>query len=204
MKTTPRTILLLVAIGFAVGATGDRLLMRETVTAYAQERRNTPVLIIGSESVSVGMPRDTVVAKFAGKYKLLPIDGSSDLSRPTGSLMIMQKDDPIGVISFRDGKLINAERAWGSFYSADGIDGLWTALDGALSQPLALNTWLTVQIRRSQVETPQMGARTIEIRFAERTIQLQKGRSDGPYAAAGGGPHHETYSVSEILPFSLF
>lgn len=212
MKISKQTILL-VAIGFAVGVTGDRLVMRETVTVYAQEQRNTPALIIGSETVSVGMPRESVIAKFAGKYKFLPFDGLTtgagalrgplELSRLTGSVMIIQKDDDlIGVITFRDGKLINAEREWGSFYSTDGIDGLWTALDGALSQQLGLSNWFTVQIRRAQFETPQMGLRTIDIRFPEKTIQLQKGRSEG-VAAGAPGAHAETYSVSEIMPFPL-
>jgi hypothetical protein len=112
-----RESIFLIAIGCAAGVIGDRLLMRKGVTVYAQEQKNTPVLTMGSESVSIGMPRETVLARFADKYKLLPFDGSSDLSRTSGTLIVMQKDDLIGTISFRDGKLINAERAWGSFYT---------------------------------------------------------------------------------------
>lgn len=78
MRTPKHTILLIAIMSFAVGATTDRLLMRKAMTVYAQEQRLKPVLTIGSESVSVGMPKDTVVAKFAGKYNLLP----PDLPRP--------------------------------------------------------------------------------------------------------------------------
>jgi hypothetical protein len=116
----------------------------------------------------------------------------------------MEKEDVIGTVSFRNGKLINAERDWGSFFSKDDIDGLWTALNGALAQELPLNTWLPVQIRRTEVETPQMGSRTIDIRFADRTIQLQKGRSEGSPATPNGNTHYDTYSASEVLPSPLF
>jgi hypothetical protein len=152
------------------------------------------------------MSQAAVIAKFSGKYKykLVPADPASDLSSPTGGVLIMQGEDVLGTVSFRNGKIINAERDWGSFYSKNGIDGLWTALSGALAQELPLNTWLPVQIRRIEVETPQMGSRTIDIRFADRTIQLQKGRSEGPPATPNGNTHYETYSVSEVLPFPLF
>lgn len=203
MKISKQTILV-AAIGVAVGVTGDRLLMRDPVAVYAQQQRNPPVLVIGSESVSVGMPRDAVIARFAGKYELLPFSGSKeDLSHPTGTVIIAQKDDTIGVVTFKDGKLINAEREWATFFSAGGIDKLWVALDGALSQQLELNKWLTVQIRSAQLEVPEMGARMIDIRFPERTIRLQKDHSEGVSAGAPGA-HAETYSVSEIMPFPLF
>jgi hypothetical protein len=196
----PKRAILFVAMGFAAGGITDRLLVRDTTVVHAQRQR-TSVLIIGGESVSVGMPRDSVVVKFAEKYDILPAGGGSE------SLFVLEKNstkgnsgDAVGVLNFVRGKLVSAERDWGSFYSKDGIDGLWTSLDGALSQQLELNNWSTVQIRRTQVETPQMGLRTIAIRFPERTIQLQKGRSEG--AAAGApGAHVETYSVSEIIPF---
>lgn len=173
-----RTVVLIV-LTFAVGVASDRLLLRETATVHAQDR--TPALVIGSETVSVGMSQAAVIAKFVGKYtyKLVPFDPAKDLSSPTGTVIIMEKEDVIGTVSSRNGRLINAERDWGSFFSKDDIDGLWTALNGALAQELPLNTWLPVQIRRTEVETPQMGSRTIDIRFADRTIQLQKGRSEG-------------------------
>ena len=197
-----RTVFLIV-LTFAVGVASDRLLMRETATVHAQDRGSAPTLIIGSETVSVGMSQAAVIAEFSGKYKLAPGDPSSDLSSPTGGVFIMQGEDVLGTVSFRNGKLINAERDWGSFYSKDGIDGLWTALNGALAQELPLNAWLPVQVRRTEVEIPQMGSRTIDIRFADRTVQLQKGRSEGPPATPNGKTHYETYSVSEVLPFPL-
>jgi hypothetical protein len=198
-----RTVLLVV-LAFTVGVASDRLLLRETATAYAQDRRSPPALIIGSETVSVGMSQASVIAKFSGKYKLVPFDPASDLSSPTGGVIIMQKEDVIGTVNFRNGKLINAQRDWGAFYSKDGIDRLWTALDGVLAQELPLNTWLPVQIRRTEVETPQMGSKTIDIRFADRTVQLQKGRAEGPPATPNGNTHYETYSVREVLPVPLF
>jgi hypothetical protein len=199
MKLSERTILL-VALGFVAGAVADRLIIRDAVVVHGQQ--HTTVLIIGGVSVSIGMPRDSVVAKFAESYELLPAGGGSE------SLFVLEKPssktnsgDVVGVLNFLGGKLVNAERSWGAFYSKDGIDGLWTALDGALSQQFGLNDWLTVQIRRTQVETPQVGSRTIDIRFPERTIQLQKGRSEG--LSGAHRDHAETYSVSEIIPFPL-
>jgi hypothetical protein len=193
----------LVVLALAVGAASDRLLMRETATVHAQDRRDAPTLIIGSETVSVGMSQAAVIAMFSGKYRLLPGDPASGLASPTGGVFIMQNDDVVGTVGFRNGKLINAEREWGAFYSKDGIDGLWTALDGALTQQLPPGRWLPAQIRRAEVETPRMGSRTIDIRFADRTIELQKGRSEGPPATASGSTHYETYSVSEVLPSPL-
>jgi hypothetical protein len=197
-----RTVFLIV-LTFAVGVVSDRLLIRETATVHAQDQQSTPTLIIGSETVSVGMSQAAVIAKFSGKYKLMPADPSSGLSSPTGGVFIMQKEDVIGTVSFRNGKLINAEREWGTIYGNEGIDQLWTALDGALAQRLPLNTWSPVKIRRAEFETPQMGSRTIDMRFADRTIELQKGRSEGPPATRNGSTHYETYSVSEVLPFPL-
>jgi hypothetical protein len=194
-----RTVFLVV-LAFAVGIASDRLLVQEMATVHAQDRRSAPTLIIGSETVSVGMSQAAVIAKFSGKYKLMPCDPTSDLSSPTGGVFIMQKEDVIGVVNFKNGKLINAERDWGTFYSKDGIDGLWTALDGALAQQLPVNAWLPVQIRRTEFETPQTGSKIIDIRFADRTIELQKGRAEGPPAST----HYETYSVNEVLPFPLF
>jgi hypothetical protein len=49
----------------------------------------------------------------------------------------IQKEDVIGTVGFRNGKLINAERARGTLYGNEGIDQLWTALDGALAQQLS-------------------------------------------------------------------
>jgi hypothetical protein len=199
-----KSSIILVAIGFAVGMTSNRLLMHETATVHAQDKRSaqssTPTLVIGDQTVSVGMPQAAVIAKFSGKYKLISTDPSRDLFTPTEGMLIMRNDnDVIGSIGFRDGKLINAQRDWGSFYSKEGIDRLWAALDGALSQQVPRNTWLPIQIRRTELEAPQIGARTIDMRFADRTIQLQKGRSEGPPA----NTVYETYSVSEVLPFPL-
>lgn len=198
----PKRAILFVAISFVAGGITDRLLVRDATMVRAQQQP-TSVLIIGGESVSVGMPRDSAVAKFAERYDILPAGGGSE------SLFVLEKNsasrnsgDVLGVLNFVRGKLVSAERDWGAFYSKDGIDGLWTSLDGALSQQLELNNWSTVQIRRTQVETPQVGSRTIDIRFPERTIQFQKGRSER--AAAGApGAHVQTYSVSEIIPFPL-
>ena len=194
-----KRILLFVSFGFVAGAITDRLLIRDAVLVYAQQ--GTSALTMGGESVSIGMSRDSVLAKFAEKYEILPFPGSE-------AVMVSEKSssktnasgNPIGTLIFSRGKLINAERDWGAYYSKDGIDGLWTALDDALSQEVGLNNWLTVQIRRAQIETPQIGVRTIDIRFPERTIQLQKGRTEGT-AAGAPGAHAETYSVSEIIPF---
>ena len=76
-----RTVFLVV-LAFAVGVGGDRLLLRQTATVHAQDRRSTPALTIGSETVSVGMSQAAVIAKFFGKYtyKLLPLDPASNLS----------------------------------------------------------------------------------------------------------------------------
>jgi len=98
-------------------------------------------------------------------------------------------------LNFQAGKLQNAEADWGAFYSKDGIDEFWTAFDGVLSHQARLNNWQNIQIRRFELETPQSGLRTIDIRFPDRTIQLQKGRTESPHA--------ETYSVSEIIPYPL-
>jgi hypothetical protein len=54
--------------------------------------------------------------------------------------------DVIGVLNFLRGKLVNAERSWGAFSSKDGIDGLWTSLDGALSQPSVVTAAWTEQL----------------------------------------------------------
>jgi hypothetical protein len=192
--------MIVAALSFGVGMRSGQILTRGTVTAHAQAPR-PPELVIGSETISVGMAQAAVIAKFSGRYKLLPFDPSGGLLAPTGGVFIMQSDnDVIGSVNFRDGKLINAERDWGAFYSRDGIDRLWTALDAALSQQVPLSTWRSVQIRRTEVETPQIGTRTIDIRFADRTIQLRKGRSEGPPA----NTHYETYSVSEVVPLPLF
>jgi hypothetical protein len=175
VKISKQTILV-AAIGVAVGVNGDRLLMRDPVAVYAQQQRNPPVLVIGSESVSVGMPRDAVIARFAGKYELLPFSGSKeDLSHPTGTVIIAQKDDTIGVVTFKDGKLINAEREWATFFSAGGIDKLWVALDGALSQQLELNKWLTVQIRSAQLEVPEMGGKDDRHTFSRKNNSASEG-----------------------------
>ena len=197
-RTSKRAILL-TAVGFLAGLISDRMLMPDTVTVYAQQQPRKTELVIGSETVSIGMAQAEAMAKFSGKYKLMTADPSLDL--PTRAFFIMQKDDDVlGSISFKDGKLMNAERDWGAFYGKDGIDRLWTVLDGALSQKLPLNTWLPVQIRRTEIEAPKIGSRTIDIRFDDRTIQLQKGHTEGPPVSA----HYETYSVNEIVPFPLF
>jgi len=185
---------------FAAGTITDRLLIRDAVLVHAQQRTST--LIIGGESVSIGMSRDSAIARFGEKYDLRPFPRSEAVEVFEKTSSNTNPLDPIGTLIFSSGKLVNAERDWGSFYSKDGIDGLWTALDGALSQEAGLNKWLTVQIRRTQDETPQIGVRTIDIRFPERTIQLQKGRTEGT-AAGAPGAHVETYSVSEIIPFPL-
>ena len=70
----PKRAILFVAIGFVAGGITDRLLVRDATVVRAQQQR-TSVLIIGSEAVSVGMPRDSAVAKFAEKYDLLPAGG---------------------------------------------------------------------------------------------------------------------------------
>jgi hypothetical protein len=76
-----RTVFLVV-LAFAVGVACDRLLLRETATVHAQDR--PPALIIGRETVSVGMSETAVIAKFFGKYKLLPFDPAKDLSALPG------------------------------------------------------------------------------------------------------------------------
>ena len=201
MKISQR-VSLPIALAFVAGAVTDRFIVGDVSVAHAQAQRSS-VLIIGSETVSVGMARDTAIAKFAGKYELLPAGGGSE------SLMILEKrpsgatiGEFLGLLNFVRGTVVEAERSWGAFYSKDGIDGLWTSLDGALSQELGLNNWSTVQIRRTQVETPKVGVRTIDIRFPERTIQLEKSRSERVSAGALAA-HPETYSVSEIVPFPL-
>ena len=128
----------LVIVGALAGVIADRLVIG--TTAHAQE---PPLLLnIGGESVFIGMPKDTALAKFAGKYQVGNLDGNR-------VLIARSEEKPekrfrsLGVLTFENGKLKSARRDWGDLWKGDEIEVLWNALHGVVAQEVGRISTMT-------------------------------------------------------------
>lgn len=158
----------IVMVGVLAGVIADRLVIDTAV--HAQE---PPTLLnIGGESVFVGMPKDTALAKFAGKCEIGNLDGGRVLiGRSEKEPKIFRA---VGVLAFQDGKLRSATRYWGDLWKgADGIEALWNALHGALAQQVGARR-LTAELECSSHEQPGSQEDWISIHFPKRDIEIGK------------------------------
>jgi len=156
----------LLTLGILLGVAADRLIVG--TSAHAQE---LTTITIGSESVFIGMPKNTAIAKFAGKYHLDNADEKRVLILPTeatGGKTLRS----VGVLSFEDGKLVAARRDWADLSpEIDGIEPLWNALYGALSQQIGSER-LNVGLERSSLRKPGSQEDWITVHFKTRDIEI--------------------------------
>ena len=121
------------------------------------------------------MPKDAVLAKFAGKY------GIGDLH--DGRVLIMKSETEfkivrgVGQFTFESGKLTSATRYWGDFWDGtdDKMEPFWNALRGALAQQIGEGR-LTVEIESSSYERPNSRQEWILIHFPKKDIEIGERR----------------------------
>jgi hypothetical protein len=152
----------------------------KTPTVQAQE--SSSIFLIGDEgAVWLGMSRENAIASLRDKYTLTSADGDSNLTDAFW-IGIQKKGSPrpanvfteVGALyfSFRDGKLIEADRKWATTASNAGIDQLWDGFEAALSPQLPFGKWTSAQIRPLALKTTETETQGIDIRIGNRSVTL--------------------------------
>ena len=159
-----------VVVSVLSGIMADRLVVGTAVRAQEASR-----LSIGGETVSLGMPKDTVLAKFAGKYGTLDLhDGRVSIVHSGTEPNVVRG---VGEFTFEAGRLKSATRYWGDFWDGtdDKMEPLWNALRGALAQQVGARR-LTVEIESLSNEQPNSHQEWILLHFPKEDIEIGEHR----------------------------
>jgi hypothetical protein len=186
---------LAVSVAFISGVAFDRLLNVHGVQGQSVGRPPAS-LKIGTVTVTIGMTNQELLGRFKELYSVATPDKNRALiwTKPV-NIDGVSHSDMLGEVRFEADRVSQAYRNWGSGGEGAQVLKLWESIFGLMTTTIGFDQDATIAAHASVASGPDARFETIDLRFGNRGIQLEKFE----HRSSAGFPEIRMVTVREAI-----